>query len=93
MVFQVACSSRQAALITSLGFITLEMDNQRRYLSWNLTLYVMFFVCCLHFGLPFNNIVEPNIKCNLDLSIALSNASVNRKAKHTTTKKKAYIKQ
>jgi len=41
MVFQVGCSLQQAALITSLEFITLEVDNQRRYPSWSLTLCVM----------------------------------------------------
>lgn len=61
MVFQVGCSSQQAALITSLGFITLEVDNQRRYLSWSLTLYVIrLFLFC--------DYLHPNKqKCNLDV--------------------------
>lgn len=92
IIFQVGCSSRQAALITSLGFITLEMDNQRRYLSWSLTLYVMLFVWCWHFVCAYClhfliYIVEPNIKCNFNFSNTLFNVSVNRKIKHSAMKK------
>lgn len=62
MVFQVGCSLQQAALITSLGFITLEVDNQRRYLSWSLTLYVIIRL------FSFCDYLHPNKqKCNLDV--------------------------
>lgn len=61
LIFQVGCSLRQAALITSLGFITLEVDNQRRYQSWSLTLYVMrLFAFCDYLHLNKHT-------CNLDL--------------------------